>query len=208
MTAITVNQADIAKVQAALGDLTDKYKTVMTTSINKTLTTARTQATARIGNELNLKAARIKQDFSIKKANFSDISGSLKATGKPVGLINFGANQTQKGVSVKVLRSSSRQVVKHAYIASRGSKAHVYWRATPRDSLPQAKRYMPGRKHAIAWAKMAPIYRRPVERLTGPRIEDIFAQPKVLDPVTIQAQHIYLQNVDDKIDEILRRHRG
>jgi hypothetical protein len=51
-------------------------------------------------------------------------------------------------------------------------------------------------------------YRLHLERLTGPRIEDIFATPKVLDPVTIQAQHVYLLNVENKIDEILRRHRG
>lgn len=208
MTAITVDQADIAKVQAALGDLKDKYKSVMTTSINKTLTTARTQATARIGNELNLKAARIKQDFTVKKANFGDISGSLKATGKPVGLINFGANQTQKGVTVKVLRTASRSLVKHAYIAARGSKKHVYWRSTPRNTIPSAKRYLPGKQHAAPWARMGRDIRRPVERLTGPRIEDIFAKSKVLDPVTIQAQHVYLQNVDAKIDEILRRHSG
>jgi hypothetical protein len=208
MASVTINQADIAKVQALLGDLKDKYKSVMTTSINKTLATAKTQATARIANEINLKSSRIKEDFSIKKANFGDISGSLKATGKPVGLVNFGANQTQKGVSVKVLKSGSRSVVKHAFIAARGSKEHVYWRSTPRSQIPAAKRYLPGKRHSAPWAKMGKDIRLPVERLTGPRIEDIYAKPKVLGPVTIQAQHVYLLNVENKIDEILRRHRG
>lgn len=205
MTAVQINQADVAKVQALLGDLKDKYKSVMTTSINKTLTTARTQATARIANEINLKSSRIKQDFSIKKANFGDISGSLKATGEPVGLINFGANQTQKGVSVKVLKSSSRSLIKHAYIAARGSKEHVYWR---KNRMPGAGKWPVGKKTNINWRNVAPKFKLPVERLTGPRIEDIFAKPKVLDPVTIQAQHVYLLNVENKIDEIIRRHRG
>jgi hypothetical protein len=205
MASVTVNQADIAKVQAMLGDLKDKYKSVMTTSINKTLATAKTQATARIGNEINLKAARIKKDFSIQKANFGNISGALRATGEPVGLIQFGANQTQKGVSVKVLRSSSRTLIKHAYIASRGSKEHVYWR---KNRMPGTGRWPVGKKTRVAWDTVAPIYRRPVERLTGPRIEDIFAKPEVLDPVAIQAQHVYLLNVENKIDEILRRHHG
>lgn len=211
MTAVQINQADVAKVQALLGDLKDKYKSVMTTSINKTLTTARTQATARIGNELNLKASRIKEDFTLKKANYSDMSGSLKATGEPVGLINFGANQTQKGVSVKVLKSSSRTVIKHAFIArGRGStKEHVFWREKDRSSLPAPRRFLTGKIAPKGpWGSMPDKYRLSLERLTGPRIEDIFAKSEVLDPVTIQAQHVYLLNVENKIDEILRRHRG
>jgi hypothetical protein len=205
MTAVQINQADMAAVRNMLGDLADKYKSVMTTSINKTLTTARTQATARIANEINLKSSRIKQDFSIKKANFGDISGSLKATGEPVGLINFGANQTQKGVSVKVLKSSSRSLIKHAYIAARGSKEHVYWR---KNRMPGTGKWPVGKKTNINWRNVAPKFKLPVERLTGPRIEDIFAKSEVLDPVTIQAQHVYLLNVETKIDEIIRRHRG
>jgi hypothetical protein len=207
MASVTINQADIAKVQALLGDLKDKYKSVMTTSINKTLTTARTQATARIGNELNLKASRIKEDFTIQKANFGNISGALVAKGAPVGLINFSASQTMKGVSVKVLRSSSRTVIKHAYIGSKKgqTKQHVYWR---KNRMPGTGRWPVGKKARAAWDTVAPVYRRPVERLTGPRIEDIFANPKVFDPVSIQAQHVYLQNVDAKIDDILRRHSG
>jgi len=205
MASVTVNPADVAKVQALLGDLKSKYKSVMTTSINKTLTTVRTQATARIGNELNLKAARIKKDFTMQKANFSDMSGAIRATGEPVGLVQFGAKQTLKGVSVKVLRSSSRTVVKHAYIAARGGKEHVYWR---KNRMPGTGKWPVGKKTRVRWSTVSPRYKRPVERLTGPRIEDIFAQPKVFDPVSIQAQHVYLKNVDDKIADILRRHRG
>lgn len=205
MTAVQISQADVTAVRNMLGDLADKYKSVMTTSINKTLTTARTQATARIANEINLKSSRIKEDFSIKKANYGDISGSLKATGEPVGLINFGANQTMKGVSVKVLKSSSRTVIKHAYIAARGSKEHVYWR---KNRMPGAGKWPVGKKTNVNWRNVAPKYKRPVERLTGPRIEDIFGKPGVLDPVSIQAQHVYLINVKNKIDEIIRRHHG
>jgi len=216
MTA-TVNQADVAEVKRLLGEFSDKYKAVLTTSINKTLTTARTQATARIGNELNLKAARIKQDFTLQKANYSKLSGALIAKGAPVGLVQFGANQTQKGVSVKVLRSSPRTLIRHAFIAKgRGRsistvdgtvKEHVFWRDTPRGSLPAPRRFPTGKMAPRGpWGHMADKYRLSLERLTGPRIEDIFANPKVLHPVTIQAQHVYLQNVDAKIKEIIYRY--
>lgn len=212
MSSVTINQADVAKVQALLGDLKNKYKSVMTTSINKTLTTARTQATARIGNEINLKAARIKEDFTLKKANYSDMSGSLKATGKPVGLGQFSPRQTQKGVSVKVKKSEPRGVLLHAFLAHGDSPAdhkHVFWRAKPRNTMPAPRRFPRGKIAPRGpWEQMPDKYSLKLERLTGPRIEDIYASQKVLDPVLIQGQHVYLLNVENKIDEILRRHRG
>lgn len=213
-----VNQKDIQEVKALLGDLKDKYKNVMATSINKTLTTARTQATARIANELNLKSKRIKQDFTIRKASYSNLSGALIAKGKPVGLIQFGARQTAKGVTVKVKRSEGRSLLKHAFIAKGKGKSiskadgsvkeHVFWREKERKTMPAPKRFPRGKISKKGWKWIPDEYRLSLERRTGPRIEDIFANPKVLHPVTIQAQHVYLLNVENKIDEILRRHRG
>jgi len=205
MKSIEINELQVENIQALLGDLKDKYKTVVVTAINKTIKTTQTQATARIGNELSLKAARIKQDFTQQKANYNKLSGALIAKGEPVGLVQFAAKQTQKGVTVKVLRSSSRELVPHAFIAARGTKDHVFWRSTPRSSHPAARRFPVGKRSRASWARMPVDMRRPLSRLTGPRIEDIFAKPQVFDPVSIQAQHVFLQNVDKKINDVIRR---
>ena len=213
---VKIDQSALERVRAALEGIKNGYENALVTSINKTLTTAKTQAAARIGNELNLKAARIKEDFTVKKANYSDPSGALTATGEPVGLVNFGANKTQKGVTVKVKRSGSRSLLKHAFI-SKGSgaskaadgttKEHVFWREYdgPRSKTPK---WMSIRLKMFPYAALPKKFRLPLERLTGPRIEDIFAQAKVLDPVTIQANTLFLSNVESKIDEILRRYNG
>ncbi len=201
---VEISEKTLNEVQAAVADIKNGYKQVLVTSINKTITTTKVQATARIGNELNLKAARIKQDFVLQKANFGKLSGAVIATGEPVGLINFGANQIQKGVTVKVLRASPRSLLKHAFITTgrKGQGQHVFWR----KNRVAGKKFPVGKKSTAPWPKFGAKYRGPVERLTGPRIEDIFAQAKVLDPVTIQANHLFLSNVDEKISEIIRRH--
>ena len=204
---IEIDKAMVNDIKSVLSDIKNGYKNVLVTSINKTLTTAKVQATARIGNEMNLKAARIKEDFTVQKANYSKISGAVSAKGKPVGLIQFGARDLHKGVSVQVLRSNPRTLLKHAFIARRGTKDHVFWR-TGRDKVAAARKFSVGRKSTAAWPKFGDRYRMPLERLTGPRIEDIFAKPKVFDPVSIQAGHVFLQNVDAKLTEILRRHGG
>ena len=208
MTSVTVNQADVAAVRNMLGDLADKYKSVMTTSINKTLTTARTQAAARIGNKVVLKAARIKQDFKIKKANFGDISGALRALDAQknrIGLMQYGAKQTLKGVTVKIKRDKGRFLIPHAFIARRGTKEHVFWR---KNRPAGTGKWPAGKKTRVAWNTVSPQYRRPLSRRTGPSVAYWFSSPDVFDPVSIQAQHVYLQNVDAKIEDILRRHRG
>lgn len=208
MTAVQISQADVTAVRNMLGDLADKYKSVMTTSINKTLTTAKTQAAARVGNKVTLKAARIKPDFTIKKANYSDISGSLRALDAQenrVGLIQYGAKQTLKGVTTKILRDKNRFLIPHAFIAGRGSKEHVFWR---KNRAPDKNKWPSGKKVNARWDSIPKDMRRPLSRRTGPSVAYWFSKPDIFDPVSIQAQHVYLINVENKIDEILRRHRG
>lgn len=197
---VTIDKSMLNEVKAAVADIKNGYKQVLVTSINKTLGTAKTQATARIGNELNLKASRIKEDMTLQKANYSKMSGALICTGEPVGLIQFGASQVQKGVTVKVLRSSPRSLLKHAYIGTGRNSAtkHVFWRQYDGPRKP----VMPNKKYGI----LPKEYRLPLERKTGPRIEDIFAKNKVMEPVTIQANTLFLSNVDTKITEVIRRH--
>lgn len=201
---VELNMVAVDSVKAALGDLKDSYKKVLTTAINKTLSTAKTQAKARIGNELNLKASRIEQDLSLEKANYTTLTGRLAATGEPVGLIQFGARAVNQGVSVKVLKSNPRSTIRHAFIARGKNSAteHVFWRKTRMSGT----RFPTGKPVRAPWPMFGTLYRLPVERLTGPRIEDIFAQPKVLDPVTIQANHLFLSHVDTQISEVIRRH--
>lgn len=197
---IRVNQGMLNDVLSAVGNIQNGYKKVLVTSINKTLTTVKTQATARIGNELNLKAARIKEDITVQKASYSKVAGALVLSGEPVGLAQFGASQVKKGVTVKVLKSSGRSLLKHAMLAKgRGvtTKKHVFWRQYDGPRKP----VMPGRDYGV----MPKEYRLPLARLTGPRIEDIFSADSVLIPVTEQANHVFGLNVLSKIDEVIRR---
>lgn len=206
---VEVSESMLNEVKAVMSDIKNGYKNVLVTSINKTLTTTKVQSAARIGNEINLKAARIKQNLTVQKANYAKISGALVSKGEPIGLINFGARSVLKGVTVQVLRAEPRGLLKHAYIATgRGSiKQHVFWRKD-RDKMPAAKKFPVGKKSKAPWPKFGDKYQMPfgIERLTGPRIEDIFAKEKVLDPVMTQANHLFLSNVDSKITDVLRRH--
>ncbi len=86
-------------------------------ALNKTAISARAEASKEVRLAgYNLKASAIKASFSIKKANADNLVVVLKATGSPIALINYGANQTKAGVSFKV--KAGRQVMRHAFIAT------------------------------------------------------------------------------------------
>lgn len=206
MSSVQISQADVADVKNLLGEFADKYKAVLTTSINKTLTTAKTQAAARVGNKVNLKAARIKEDFLVDKANYSKLSGGLyafDAETSRIGLIQYGARQTLKGVTVQILRSKPRFLIPHAFIARRGVKEHVFWR---KNRTPDTNRWPSGKKVNVRWDAIPKDIRRPLSLRRGPSVAYWFGKPDVFEPVSIQAQHVYLQNVDAKIKEIIYRY--
>jgi hypothetical protein len=202
---IDIDTSQLNYIKDMVEGIKNGYQKVVVGAINQTLTTAKVQAKARIGNELNLTAARIDEDLSIQKASYTKLYGALIAKGEPVGLINFGANQTMKGVSVKVLKASTTTLLKHAFIAhgKNSEKEHVFWRAKRQAGT----KFPVGKKTNVPWPMFSDKYRMPLERLTGPRIEDIFAQPKVLDPVTIQANHLLLQNAEKNLDAVLQGYK-
>ncbi len=181
-------------------------ETVMRNAINSTLSTVQTQAVARIGNELNLTAARIKQDFWIDRASLAKQGGGVYAKGAPIGLVSYGAKQTGSlrthntgDMQVKIKRAGGWKTLKHAFFAiTKGGILNVYWReyAGTRSAWNPIK----------AYNRMPSQFRFPLVRLTGPRIEDIYGADRVFDPVTLQAQTIFASRVEDEMNDLLRRY--
>lgn len=198
MAGIEVNASDIRGLKTTLAGIKNAVPRVLAVSINKSLKTAQVQAVKLIGQDLNLTAKRIKTDFYQKKANFSKPFGSLDHYSDPVGLVQFGSRQTRRGVSVKVKRNSTRKLIKHAYIAFRGRKDHVYWRDYDGDRKPLNKRQN--------YAAMPNRYRTPVKRLTGPRVGDIYGSPKVYNKVRAIALDAFAQNLARETQSVLRRY--
>lgn len=195
---VHVNTRQMASLQMNLAAISGAGKLVTFRAVNKTLPGVRTDAVQEIYNILNLTKTRIRQDFKIYKATWNGWPGRVKAVGIPVGLASFGARQTKKGVSVKVLRSGSRTLLKHAFIATQkrldqSTYKNVYWRSWNKTRTgPAAGRFYPKK------------YRTPVERLEGPRIEDIFARDSVLDAVEKKADVRLSKNLDYELTRFLK----
>lgn len=199
---ITISSEDIASVAALLSGITNGAATAIYRSVNKGLLNAQTQAVKAIGKDLMLTASRIKKDFSMRKANGSDLSGAVWATGQPVGLLNFSANKVKSGYSVKVKRSGSRSLLKHAFKAKTRGVEHLWWRSW------DGERTGTGTKNVGYFAGLPSrhMMKGPLERLTGPRIEDIFGNEDILTAVESQASEKITENLSKETYNLLRRY--
>jgi hypothetical protein len=86
-------------------------------ALDKTAAQARTGATRAVrASGYNIKASAIKRSFTIERATPARLVVTLRATGAPITLINYGARQTTKGVTVRV--KNGRKTLRHAFIAT------------------------------------------------------------------------------------------
>jgi hypothetical protein len=176
-------KADITRALRKF-DLTEQdAKRAIPRALNKTATTARANAAREIRSAgYNIKVSGIKRQLSIRRASADELVAIVRATGRPIPLINYGARQTKTGVSVKVLRG--RTVIKGAFIATmpsghRGVFVRVDSAAGRRARLKGFGKVKHGQarngKHGL-----------PIQQLFGPSVPSAFGS-EVVQRATVEA---------------------
>lgn len=122
------------QVQRKLNQLSDDIATrVSVSAVNKTLAQAQTEMSKQIRAEFNLTASKVREKLAIRRARFKlgrflvegelfsrDKSGRRRA----INLINFGARETQQGLTVKIKRTGGRTLAsKRGFIGNKGRTA-------------------------------------------------------------------------------------
>lgn len=87
-------------------------------ALNRTASGVRTDGSRKIKEQVNLKVGFIKKQMNVVKANKNRPQAKVVTSGKPIPIINVGARQTRKGVTVKVKRQGQRRTIKSAFIAT------------------------------------------------------------------------------------------
>jgi len=169
--------------QKLLSGIKDGSRKAIVRALNKTVGTSsggvQSDAVKKVAEEFNLTQKAIKRDFVIKKANYSDLSAYVRAKGKPVSLGRFvRTRQTLKGVSVLVKKAKPRTIIRHAFIPKlKSGHVGVFWRT--------------GKS------------RFPIEQKFGPRIEDIFSNKEVMEPILQKAQERLDKNFNHEVEFLL-----
>ena len=183
---IRIDLAAIARIKRDFLLMDSEVPVALSRAINRTVTAVQTEASKQARATYNLKAARVKQNFSTVKATKNSLSAHWRSKGAPVGLMQFGARQNKTGVSVKVLKSASRKTVKHAFIqVGRNKQQHVF------------------RRELDSSGKMVPRY--DIHRLTGPRIEDALSKENVQKALQKKADDTLKTRLDAEANYILSK---
>lgn len=131
----------------------------------------------------NLKVSDIKKGLTIIRANSGRLVATVRASGRPIPLVAYGARATAKGVSVSVLHG--RKVVSHAFIATMPSgHKGVYVRVGTQHKKVH-------KKGGVVWSGL------PIKELFGPSVPDGLANAAV--------QEALQRLVQEKFPDILRQ---
>ena len=195
---VKLDPGDLTELKVVLSGIKNGFPAVVTRAINKTLTGVITDADFEIRKYLNLKSARVKQDFYVTKATWGDMRGAVYAHGEPV---NYGAfigvkNLAKyKGLRVKIRPNEQPVDFRHGWLWIRPTKSgdiaqtafqrkykgpFTDWRPTPQN---------------IGFLFTLPKEMREVEALDGPRIEDEYAKPRTLGVVQEKADERFQKNL-------------
>lgn len=105
-------------------------------ALNRTLVRSRTQMTNSIGEKLNLKKITIRELIALQMANKNTgLIARLIVKNKLVPLIEYNAKQNRQGVSFKVFRNRSRQLIRHAFIKADSRSRETVFRRESKARL-------------------------------------------------------------------------
>jgi hypothetical protein len=188
---IKINPADLAAVKRMLGGMKDAAPKVLSRALNKTLTGVKTDASTEIRAIITAPKASVDKTFRVVNATPTNLSALFESKGRPLPLIDFGARQTTKGVSVQVKRASARSVIAGAFIGTlKSGHKGVFWRQWHGDKRP---------KKPLAYGTLPKKFRLPIEQRFGPRIPDILSNQPVMATVLKKAEERLHKNIEHEL---------
>lgn len=144
-------------------------------AVRRTGTTIRARQSRKIRERVNLKAAVVKKSIQIvAKPTAANPRVTFEVREKGISLIEYGARQTRRGVTVKVLKTSGRKLV-HArgeggtpfIAAGLGANRQVFARTGAPKRRMKSGRY-------------AGQLREPIAKLWGPSVYSQYTRKEVL----------------------------
>ena len=141
----------------SLAGLNSQIEKKVQQALNRTFQRSRTQMTNAVGEKLNIRKKTIRELMSIQRATkITGLIGKLILRNKPVPLIEYNAKPNRKGVSFKVFKDRTRQLIKHAFITSDVRKRETVFK-----------------REGAARLKIKPLYGTRVTDVAGDRLHNV-----------------------------------
>ena len=147
MLTVQVNEKQMKETQRLLANTPRALPKILTRSINKVATKAKTLIIRRVTAELNVKKKHLrnrqKPAVGLKKANYTTLEAIITISGKRIPLSRFGARKTKKGVTYKLTKGRPRKRLRHSFLQVMTSGHRGVYRRKGKSRLPIIERFGP-----------------------------------------------------------------
>lgn len=207
---IIIDQTDLTGLKLTMLKLKDGSAKAIRLATNKTLQGVVTDSVNAIRQESTIKATTIRKNFTLNKMTVANLSAHVDCKGEPAELINYGPpTQVQKGIKVRLWKSGTRDLVKHAFLTKfqSGHKSAV-WRSVRKKGL-RPKRFPIGKKTKVPSPAKRPngvisTFQLPLHILYGPRVPDLLANEGVFDIVLIGSRVRFQNNLEYETNRLMQ----
>lgn len=196
----------LAEVEFTLRNIRQGTARALTVAINKTVVRGKTRILRRIGATIALKRVVLNQYFSVKKANFTDMSGHIRISREPIPLHKFTHTILKRGgVSVKVRKDRPRERFPSTFEATMRS-GHV---GLFRRRHVLAPGHPPYRGGVIRYGQRSRrAWRLPIDERMGPTPLGLFEGSPGLEDNQIDLLNTDLaEQVDSQVDRLMERRK-
>lgn len=133
LAAVSLSLSGYQGAKAALAGITGGLEQAGVAAVNKMAAKTKTRVSAGLTKFLNIKKSNLKRRLFVTKATRAKPVATIRIMGRPIGLINFNAKDTNvKGVIATVVRGEAPIVLPHAFIATgKFGNTHVFQREGP-----------------------------------------------------------------------------
>lgn len=154
-------------------------ETALSQAVNDTLGPVKTSLNKSVRAEVALKKSDVDPLVKVNRAQPSDISGSVVLVREKVSLKRYSPKQLKAGVKVKIRKNEPKELIKHAFIATKLGD-HVFIREAARGGRSRReKRNKNGRTYYT---------QLPIARLHGPTAVGVAAgEPGLIEKVQGEA---------------------
>lgn len=200
---LKVDTQALADAQAMLANIENGFVRAYARALNTTVTGVRTDMVAMCRDDYTFKVAAVQSRTALEKATFSRLQASVSSTGKETHLTDFvGTNETQKGITVNIRKSTGRQLIPRTFKATVKSGKEIILRR-PGD---------PRGQHATLYGRYGPPgsggkigSRARLDVFYGPHPEIIYNTPENWEKLKKQADERLTANFSTEVDGVLRQ---
>lgn len=173
---IEVTEKQIERVSTILAGIPKGTERAMTSAINRGLTTMRQKSTEKVRESYHIKRKDLtdRSVMRMKKANFSNLSGSIRYSGAVIPLIKFNVKPTKpskRPVTVSVLKKNTGERLQNAFIARMPSGHTGVFERLTRERTPTKELYGPSIKHMLENEEVLSKIEADVQRQVDRRLE-------------------------------------